>query len=119
MKQEDKQLLLKDICARLPYGVKVQNVLDNSIIDLKERLYCLPAALITNFKPYLRPMSSMTEGEKEELKQMALYQSIVSHHTPAMDLEFIDWYHSHHFDVRRLIEKGLALEAPEGIYKTE
>ena len=61
MTKQEKQLLLIDLCARLPYGVKVQNTLNGEIIDLETRMYCLPTALATNFKPYLRPMSSMTE----------------------------------------------------------
>lgn len=62
MTQEDKNLLLKDLCARLPYGVMVENVLNHEVFDLSKYLHCLPAAL-ENFKPYLRPMDSMTEEE--------------------------------------------------------
>ena len=122
MTQEEKELLLKDLCARLPYGVKVQNVLDNSIIiDLKECLYCLPAALITNFKPYLRPMSSMSNEECNEF--FLLSDDIIRcgerGYSCGLSIEAIDWLNSHHFDYRGLIGKGLALEAPEGMYKTE
>ena len=84
MTQEEKQLLLKDLCARLPYGVKVkiteEGVLsydsgtgvivgkehvDNEIfiIQCKNDSWCLTA--ISEFVPYLRPMSSMTEEEKQ------------------------------------------------------
>ena len=55
-------------------------------------------------KPYLRPMSSMTE---EERKELSYYENPV---------QITDFYYSHHIDCRFIIEKGLALEAPEGMY---
>lgn len=82
MTQEEKQLLIKDLCGRLPYGVNglitvhktmSENSTLNSVIDGK--LYDRFANLqdswydnIPSIKPYLRPMSSMTEEEKIELK---------------------------------------------------
>ena len=60
--------------------------------------------------PHLRPMSSMTEGEKEE------YQTFFNYDGVEYPEEYIDWLNAHHFDYRGLIEKGLALEAPEGMY---
>lgn len=118
MTQEHKQLLLKDLCARLPYGVKVELTkykqkcllcgIDGE--DLYLNIDSDPFSLRDfDIKPYLRPMSSMTEEEKKE----------------AMTLNFIDMFGyidfllEHHFDYRGLIEKGLALEAPEDMYKTE
>ena len=122
MTQKEKELLLKDLCARLPYGVKVQNVINGSIYDLKERLYCLPGALTTNFKPYLRPMSSMTEEEKA---QVQTFMDIVTDenygdgYSPsawdAMNV-FVQYCDSHHLDHRGLIFRGIALEAPEEMY---
>jgi hypothetical protein len=106
--QEEKQLLIKDLCTRLPYGVMVENILNHEIFDLSKYLHCLPVAL-ENFKPYLRPMSSMTEEEYQEFGYDVL------RYTPR---EF-DWLNAHHFDYRGLIEKGLALEAPKDMYKTE
>ena len=122
MAQEDKQLLLKDLCARLPYGVKVQNVLDDLLIlDLKKYLYCLPTALVPNFKPYLRPMSSMTEEEAREwAKASNMKFDMEDGFLDAYDAHLsVDWLNAHHFDFRNLIGKGLALEAPEGMYKIE
>ena len=64
---------------------------------------------VEDVKPYLRPMSSMTEEEYQEFGYDVL------RYTPRE----LDWLNEHHFDYRGLIEKGLAIEAPEGMYKTE
>jgi hypothetical protein len=72
------------------------------------------------FKPYLRPMSSMTEEEKKEYELLAnhcIVTSIGFVHLEATLL--IDWLNEHHFDYRGLIPMGLALEASEDMYKTE
>ena len=105
MTQEEKEVLLKDLCARLPYGVKLKRF-DGEIVELTPLLFATFA--IENFKPYLRPMSSMTEEEKREYFDVTQ----VSNHCAA-----IDWLNAHHFDYRGLIEKGLALEVHEGMYK--
>lgn len=63
-------------------------------------------------RPYLRPMSSMTEEEKDEYFGRTMAIDIVE-----TSQQIIDWLNAHHFDYRNLIEKGLALEAPEGMYK--
>ena len=126
MKQEDKQLLLKDLCARLPYGVIVKykqktlypvgeytvNVKADDDI-LQHRLKHL------DFKPYLRPMSSLTKEEKEYIKRRFCYENwtdfndFFNHYQ--IDVEdsyiFIDWLNAHHFDYRGLIEEGLAIDA--------
>ena len=112
MTQEEKQLLLKDLCARLPYGVKVKNVKNNFDINnfnhnAEEIKFLIEEY---NIKPYLRPLSSMTEEEKKESGE--LYKR----NTGMWD--DLDWLNAHHFDYRGLIEKGLALEAPEDMYKT-
>ena len=120
MTNQDKQLLLKDLCARLPYGVKVKNTHSDTVYDLKEYMYCLPTALATNFKPYLRPMSSMTEEERGEY-MLCIYMTKVRK-GDALTLSsavLIDWLCAHHLDFRGLIPMGLALEAPEDMYKTE
>ena len=155
MTQEDKELLLQDLCARLPYGVKckweheydgktytgggVLCDIDHVKTSNGYRYWdCyfedegddIPIELV---KPYLRPMSSMTEKEKEEfhkLKQFSVtvvMPNEVSRIKPTyiVDLEddgdglnyLYDWLNAHHFDYRRLIDKGLALEAPDGMYK--
>jgi len=141
MTQEEKELLLRDLCARLSYGVII-NVHDTfpyttlpyfnmcldsfvSILSSIEPIFKTKDRLIKRilkehteyleFKPYLRPMSSMTEEEVDEFTQFDVY-SDCEYIMP--NYETIDWLNAHHFDYRGLIEKGLALEAPEGMYKT-
>ena len=120
MKQEDKELLIKEICARLPYGViaKVysywnEEYFDDKLvgIDLEENdvlAIALPGGRceIDLVKPYLRPMSSMTEEEEDE------YEKVIRE-SFEQQLEF---YLRRHLDFRGLIPKGLAIEAPEGMY---
>jgi len=105
MIQEEKQLLLKDLCARLPYHVIVEYRGAN--VDLTQYARSVK---IENCKPYLRPMSSMTEDEE-------IYYNTV--YTRLKFYEKEDWLNAHHFDYRGLIEKGLALEAPEDMYENE
>ena len=139
MTQEDKELLLKDLCARLPYGVKVESVFINP--DTKEHKSCgieiFDATSILmirdglgEFKPYLFPLSSMTEEMLEELNANGLFKyrdtiANVSHLESIggineeiytyIDIEcisfLIEFFHSHHIDYRSLIEKGLAIDA--------
>ena len=132
MTQEEKHLLLKDICARLPYGIFVKegDVNDRVIYTYDYHPH------IETCKPYLRPMSSMTDEEKEDLKKNyrfyfddcddgitnGIYSSQFNRTIYEMidecDIsDIIDWLNSHQFDYHWLIEKGLALEAPEGMYK--
>lgn len=156
MKQEGKQLLLKDLCARLPYGVIChyncvipcgRRVIEKSntrdvlkgIIPMSDGHIGFMVgidkidALEGDIKPYLRPMSSMTEEEIKdyykctdaahrecyEVRANGEDRRVVigeDGYSSAIDL---DWLNSHHFDYHGLIEKGLALEAPEGMYKNE
>ena len=120
MTQEDKELLLADLCARLPYGVCVH-------IRYKEGEPCYgkltPKDIqwfidsnIEVIKPYLRPMSSMTEEEEEEYWQIRCPQYDENGNIINTDAELFDWLNAHHFDYRGLIDKGLALEAPKGMY---
>ena len=110
----DKELLFKDLCARLPYGVIVNingisNVrLDNvswyeevGVDDGSTILYH-----ISEVKPYLFPLSSMTEEEKLMYEGLMIGTDNISYM-----LDVIDWLNSHHFDYRGLIEKGLAIDA--------
>lgn len=130
MTQEDKQFLLKDLCARLPYGlhVRIYNHWTDSFEDeilsidnISEILHNFP---IEDIKPYLRSMSSMTDEEKREYNKL-LYdceeQDPVDYNITilkdAMLFFVIDWLNEHHFDYRDLIYKGLALKAPEEMYK--
>ena len=119
MTKEDKQLLLADLCARLPYGVKVTFAGYSGREDCTLTVQHLNSTYNIEYlgmKPYLRPMSSMTEEEKDE------YHSIQSDIWKPCGTQYydnwhsIDWLNAHHFDFRNLIEKGLALEAPEGMY---
>lgn len=122
MKQEDKQLLLTDLCARLPYKTMVKCITDYRH-EFDEELSVMHIMNFYQFdtKPYLRPMSSMTEEEKKEAKENGC---IIYHDTSPKNKGLmviaspkgIDWLNAHHFDYRGLIEKGLALEAPEGMY---
>lgn len=139
MTQEEKQLLLKDISARLPYKVKCRitkkgvvrelkpmdngiNIPVNQVCDITLKK-TLNTDIINDFdndnivlKPYLRPMSSMTKDEKEEYRNEC---------NKVLSMPFkingpypiVDWLNSHHFDYRGLIEKGLAIKAPEDMYK--
>ena len=141
MTQEDKELLLKDLCARLPYGVKCENYnhIDGrnvfKVTDIRDSGYI--CGTINNhyywavfdpleLKPYLFPLSSMTEKQKEELNKnfnvQLLGNTIYSIHYHSegcwdtdleLDLQdwlwFINWCYKNHFDVNNLIEKGLLL----------
>lgn len=115
MTSEDKELLIRDLSARLPYNVIV-HIHDIDVCDYDNHLceYYL-AKFRTNdilIKPYLRPMSDMTEEERKEFDKIKL-----SYHFDEDGYVLFDWLNKHHFDYRGLIEKGLALVAPEGMYK--
>lgn len=130
MTTEEKQLLLKDLCARLPYGVKINIRSDYTLTmeDMEFNAYHLTAVSYDfeyrRLRPYLRPMLSMTEEEKEEIRQQFCYEweesvtELMYYSIEIGDADcLIDWFLEHHFDFRGLIPKGLALEAPEGMYK--
>ena len=121
MTLEDKDLLSKDLCARLPYGVKFLRESWNyeldqelSVIEVLEDIdkdgYINNTKVYTveDIKPYLRPMSSMTGEEKSQ------YNFYLTRIEFAYDASLlIDWLNSHHFDYRVLIKKGLAIEVTE------
>ena len=134
MVKEDKCILLQDLTARLPYGV----ILDYSFIEGKQRIHTKIPLTYRNigmvaldewhtneeiFKPYLRPMSSMTEEEYEQYRKFSYYGAAGYRNNDYKEMvatpsfEKMDFLNAHHFDYRGLIEKGLALEAPEGMYK--
>ena len=147
--QEEKQILLKDLCARLSYGVLFM------VPDINEPVELLsinpkrdkPLEIddghdensstywnLEDVTPYLRPISSMTVEEDCEFCRLFKCDSVNAMYGyinwvtggscdyDDFDIEFsklakiIDWLNTHHFDYRGLIEKGLALEAPEGMY---
>ena len=117
MTQEDKELLLKDLCARLPYGVKIEFtwwVMDEGTYinatlepDHIEQLLNNEDS-ITEIKPYLFPLSSMTEEQKKEYQYITerwMYDSSYS------ISDSIDWLNKNHFDYRGLIPMRLAIDA--------
>ena len=134
MTNEEKQLLFKDLCSRMPYKVRCKcvnglgggktdkgvlkyigncnGVISNYYEDIPIDSGFVNNVFypIENIKPYLRPMSSMTE--EEEWK----YNYIKENHT---NLEAYDYLNSIHMDYRGLIPMGLALESPEGMYNTK
>lgn len=129
MTPEEKQILLKDLCARLPYETWVQyegkewlvTGYGHGRVSLLPSIVSSvggPCPLIEEVKPYLRPMSSMTEKEEKTFQAFLDFQAeYVSDADLDNKTDMFDWLISHHFDFRSLIEKGLALEALEGIYK--
>ena len=131
--EEEKLLLLKDLSARLPYDVilNVNNGKYREDRTLGPDLFNSYA--LWDAKPYLRSMSLMTEEEKEELSKRYVWgirsgQIQIRYHsegcwddeTECSTEEYIilfDWLNKHHLDYRGLINLGLALEAPKGMYK--
>lgn len=126
MTQEERQLLLKDLAPRIPYKVIGQVTSNRSpkqpckkVIDgnLYDRFARAQDNWYDNVQiiPYLRPMQTITDKEIEERNQIALFHSGNIASVPS----YMDWLNEHHFDYRGLIQKGLALEAPEGMYHTK
>ena len=139
MTQEDKELLLKDLCARLPYGVcykhfawgdereekcvaaQIYSINSNGYV---KNCYDDETDNIDNVRPYLFPLSSMTDAEQEELEQEhskdemlyiecleraakgdnSMRGKVITHYA-------MDWCNKNHFDYRGLIEKELAIDA--------
>ncbi len=126
MTQEEKDLLLKDLCGRLHYGVKVKDIYYKSLepapiwlLDLniqKVRMFADEGyQSIEYIKPYLFPLSSISEDIKNEL-----YTNLTELELKAINDEIehsvvtafeIDFYHKHHIDYRGLIPMGLAIDA--------
>lgn len=113
MAQEEKQLLLEDLCARLPYGVMIHYESGVSGDEMLASIDIEGYDIIINgswsikdVKPYLRPMKS-SEATEQELKEIEVLDN---------DYKSVDWLNAHHFDYRGLIERGLALKAPTGMY---
>lgn len=126
MTQEHKELLLKDLCARMPYGVKfacnkniyIAKGIDLIITDEGDWKYAVTAKGIVPIeidfiKPYLFPISSMTEEQYDQLyiDSRVKNDSIDILDALANDMDAIDWLNKNHFDYRGLIEKGLAIDA--------
>ena len=113
MKKENKELLLKDLCARLPYGVFISYDNGDEIETKEMGIGSLHDFMFNNaeVKPYLRPMSSMTEEERKEYNEYLFHgASIGLMSNTATAYELIDWLNAHHFDYRGLIPMGVAIE---------
>ena len=131
MTQEEKQLLLVDLCARLPYGVICYNRSTESNFTLNEATdtdsdrptFDYGYGELEVVEPYLRSMSSMTEEEQKEFVGfhcVKLCPIVIGEMlTLENETRMFDWLNAHHFDFRGLIEKGLALEALEKMYNTK
>ena len=146
MTKEEKELLFRNLCARLPYGVKCrQRKLDSQICTMYPE-YLRSVEDVEEYEPYLRSLSNMTYEESIELDELAfqtetcgLYnylglkpnffgiiaskefdKSITNSNVKGASIDdvitYVDWLNLHHFDYMKLIKKGLALEAPEGMY---
>ena len=137
MLKKESQLLCSDLCARLPYGVICRTIVGDYRllgIDFDREAYRFDSPIyeegddIFDFqhggvKPYLRPMSSMTtkewceysnsviEDDKSAILVGNTYRFVPTKHRE-------DWLNAHHLDYNGLIEKGLALPAPDGMYQT-
>lgn len=146
LSNSDKELLLKDLCARLPYGVKcnvgekipytlcrieIDNV-NGHLLDFIETKDGLDMQVyLSEVKPYLFPLSSMSREQKEELENLGWYFDNFEIHNVSECLgtyreyvahsdcfALIDWLNKNHFDYRGLINKSLALDATNlGIYE--
>lgn len=135
MTQEEKDLLLKDLCARLPYGLWIDDGYALAIhIDYSDVHFenYFNGILNGDVKPYLRPLSTMTEDEMKTFPYPYYFDWIDTDKktmcsndecSPCLDFDEIsdvtDYLNVHHFDYRGLIVKGLALEAPEDMYNTD
>ncbi len=128
MIQENKELLLKDLCARLPYGVKVQfsyvitspAILKGINKDLNLVECDIAVCELEDVKPYLFPLSSMTEEQKKEYENALTYHDYVKGGWTIAKLFddeyvipywFVDFCNKNHIDYRSLIEKELAINA--------
>ena len=138
MTQENKELLLQDLCGRLPYGVRmfeiepindIQSHLTLLSITNKESVICITpsggviGSSIDAFKPYLFPLSSMTEEQREEFlniqteERQILLNALIEYKSGKYDkipiiapYKQIEWLNKNHFDYRGLIERGLAID---------
>ena len=136
MKQEDKEILIRDLCGRLPYGVKAY-IKNWSKLDRKyyEGVYTVESIdpslnnifadserssveIIVGYddyeiKPYLFPLSSMTQKEWEDYQKIRMIDWVHGdiNGTFINAGLIVDWLNAHHFDYRGLIEKSIALDA--------
>ena len=140
MKQEEKDLLIKDLSARLPYGVRCSFGVDDAVYEVcginpsccgasETQATHIKSGIngdfkITSCRPYLFPLSSMTEEQYDEMekivsedymeniqitKEMREKVDFITH-WPLYSPKVIDWFNKNHFDYRGLIKKGLAID---------
>ena len=113
MTQEEKDILIADLCGRLPYGLIIK--CNDGFRQSKEKLVSIDVGnglinydwRLTDIKPFLRPLSTMIEVEKQEYGLVLCEE---------LSINLFDWLNKKMFDHRGIIEKGLALEALEGMY---
>lgn len=131
MIEEDKKLiLLKDLSGRIPYSLRMHELEPLNNIQINLYLYGVTSegsvmcnseeggvvcSSVDAFKPYLFPMSSMTDEQREELNNALIQLELKAinneiEHYKVSDFE-VDFYNKHHFDYRGLIDKGLAIDA--------
>lgn len=140
MTQEEKQFLLKDLCTRLPHGVICHTEKgDGYLCSINQTIFGTEYGININplkrdyfndseteeqvIKPYLRPMSSMTVEERlyfhrnsGRVQILVDEEKLITKPFYGYTIHLFDWLNAHYFDYRNLIGKGLALEAPEGMY---
>lgn len=127
MEQKDKELLIKDLSGRIPYRnnfwLQVREFDEDAPSNRRMQTKYIDdiyTGWVVECKPYLRPISSMTENEYNELKKissdygLAPFEDI---HNWAPNYNLIDWLNRKMFDYRGLIQKGLAFKAIKGMYK--
>ena len=126
MTQEEKDLLLKDLCGRMPYGIKCQVQEDEytyigtlcrlevdnkngNLLDFVESISGLDCQVyLSEAKPYLFPLESMTEEQWKELRSTMTENSFgVLYY----NLKSYDYFYKNHIDIRGLIPRGLAINA--------
>ena len=130
MTQKDKELLLKDICARLPYGVKMNHIADDehspkTLIGVAKDMITLEGlggyecVDTEDYKPYLFPLSSITDEQERELSKLGVSYGEYALHDDIRGLGimvdeayiFFEFCYKHHIDFLGLIEKDLAIDA--------
>lgn len=124
MEKKEKDILLKDLCARTPYYVDAQITykmegetkpftISKTVTfdDLKS--FENGDDVLLDIKPYLRPLKSMTEKEKQTYLSFCYF---IEEGDITSASELVDFYLSHHLDYKELIEKNLALVAPDNMY---
>ena len=131
MTTEDRELVLNELCARFPYTVyvymndKIFRIVEILMGKRNDVMFTLSNGEKTyvgidaeRLKPCLKKIKSMTPEEKEEYNQtlnvledgLGTKLTYTTHYA-------LDWLNEHHYDFRNLIEKGLAVEAPERLYR--